>query len=424
MKTMTYIGNLQRCSTIFAVLLVLLSARWAFARLVPPRDAKEGVLDATLVVIVSKEGKDVFRTEEVLLGQRKPGDSIRLPGFRLYTIQMYGPEKVELITERTRILLFLKPKEKNPDAFEVTSHGYCFFWVHEPEKITDLRRVGNKALELRNSWEKARDIQDERKRVEALWAYLWNHGVSFFRHTQRELQETGTAAGDYIAERLPDMSHGHRMSLLPELGAYGSKQLHTFLIGHLKQQRQIYETFLRKHGFDSKGLIEDWNKVPSEIKNVYGELYYGLAGLASFRDRKDLEFIRELALWAADHRFKQTCDAALGAFRNMPDKANLPVIDSIWKEFSTKPYKGNALSPFDVTRALRSHKFPDTVPVLAQLLGNDKAGNEARAFLTEIVGEDFGSDMNAWMKWYEANKESSRWTEKKLGPRCKEEKAG
>jgi hypothetical protein len=342
-----------------------------------------------------------------MLGPKKAGDVIKLPGFRLYTVQERGPEKVEPITPQTRILLFLKPKEKDPDALEVTSYGYCFFWVHKPGKVSDLRRIAEEAVGLRKSWEKARDIRDERARVEALWPYLWNHGRSFLDHTRKELQKTGAVAGDYIAERLPDLTHGQRMTLLPNLGAYGGERLHAVLIAHLKQQRRLYEAFLAFHGPDGKAIIEDWNNAPDEIKSIWGELYYGLGGLATFRDRKDLEIVREYALWAVDHRFKQTCDAALSAFRAMPHEANLPVIDAIWREFSSKPYPGNPLSPFDVTRALRTHKFPETVPLLAQLLDNKVAGTEARAFLTEIVGEDLGADVSAWLEWYAPHKTGS-----------------
>ena len=84
----------------------------------------------------------------------------------------------------------------------------------------------------------------------------------------------------------------------------------------------------------------------------------------------------------------------------MPDRANLPLIDAIWKEFTQRPYEGNALSAFDVTRALRTHRYPETGPILAQLLGDEVAGNEARGFLKEIVGQDLGKDPQPWLEWY------------------------
>lgn len=74
----------------------------------------------------------------------------------------------------------------------------------------------------------------------------------------------------------------------------------------------------------------------------------------------------------------------------------------------SESYEGNPLSPFDVTHALRSHKFPETIPVLAQLLGNDTAGSEARTFLSEIMGEDLGADIPAWLDWYAASRDGTR----------------
>ena len=55
-----------------------------------------------------------------------------------------------------------------------------------------------------------------------------------------------------------------------------------------------------------------------------------------YKDRGDLPYLRELTAWAIKYRFKQTCEAALIGFRNMPDKANLPLIDAVWKEFSRR----------------------------------------------------------------------------------------
>jgi len=219
-----------------------------------------------------------------------------------------------------------------------------------------------------------------------------------------ELEKTGAVAGDYIAERLGKLSHGERMTLLPNLGRYGGAKLHKVLHSHLTNLKTRYGEFVKQRGTDKAPPIDDWNNLPEEIKNIWGELYYGLTGLASFKDRRDLPFIRNLALWATKNRFKQTCDAALRAFRNMPDKANLPVIDAIWKEFSARQYKGNEMSPYDVTRALRTHRFPETVPVLVKLLGEKEAGSEAQAFLSEIVGKNLGPDPKTWLDWYRMQK--------------------
>jgi hypothetical protein len=150
-------------------------------------------------------------------------------------------------------------------------------------------------------------------------------------------------------------------------------------------------------------LIEDWNHAPEEIKEIYGELYYGLAGLASFKDQADLPFMRELAMWAVGRRFKQTCDAALSAFRTMPDEANLPVINAIWREFSSRQFPGNELISLDVVRTLRTHVYSAAVPLLVGFLKDAHAGSEAREALGQIVGQDLGQDPDDWMDWYKRN---------------------
>jgi hypothetical protein len=384
-------------STICGCLLLFLLFVESYARIVPPRDPREGVLDASLVLIVRPETQDWFRIEEVFLGDQRVGDAISLPGFKLYTIQESGPELVEPMTPNTRVLLFLKNKE---DGWEVTDYGYCFFWRHEPEKAPELRAIAEKTVSLRKSWEAARDTDDEQLRVEALWPYLWGHGVSFLKHTEKELQKIGPVAGDYIARKFESMTYRQRTTLMRDLGVYGSELSHQALIECLKSRQRLYESFLAERGATAEGLIEDWNHTPEAIKDIYGELYSGLAGLGSFKDRNDLPFVRELALWAVGHRFKQTCDAALNAFRDMPDEANLPVIDAIWREFSARQKTGDNMSSIDVVRTLKTHVYPAAVPLLVSFLKDAHAGSEARGALAQIVEQNLGPNPDDWLNWY------------------------
>jgi len=367
------------------------------ARAVPQRSAREGVLDASLVSIVRPETQDWFRIEDVFLGDQSAGDSINVPGFKLYTIQQHGPDLVESMTPDTHILLFLKSKE---NGWEVTYYGYCFFWRHEPEKAPELRAIAEETVSLRRAWEAARDTTDERLKVEALWPYLWGQGASFLEHTERELQKIGPVAGDYIAQKFETMTHSQLTTLMPDLGAYGSELSRQALIERLKSRRRLYESFLAERGAGAERLIEDWNHAPEEIKEIYGELYYGLAGLGSFKDRNDLPFVRELALWAVGYRFKQTCDAALTAFRDMPDEANLPVINAIWREFSARQKTGDNMSSIDVVRTLKTHVYPAAVPLLVSFLKDAHAGSEARGALAQIVGQNLGANPDDWLNWY------------------------
>ena len=386
-------------SIVFAIFLM---GDNAYAKPILRPDPREGVLDASLVVIGRQVARGTFSVEEVFLGEAQAGDSISLTDFKLITEREYKSEIIDPITPETRILLFLKLHD---NKWEITQDKHCFFWVQDPDQVDELRVKAQQAVRLRRAWEEAREIPDEGRRVEMLWPYLWEHGVSFQWHTQAEMQKTGSVAGNYIAERLTSLNHSKRMTLLPDLGKYGGEELHTVLRKHLRNQEELYERFTAIHDLKSISIVKDWNRLPDEVKAIYGELYYGLAGLADFKDQGDLPFIRVLTEWSIERGFWQVCEAALKAFRYRPERENLPIISSIWKRFGTQPPDGNGISAFDITRTLRLHSYPETVLLLSSFLGDENAGSETRAFLEEIVGKDLGPNAKAWVDWYTQRKD-------------------
>jgi len=369
---------------------------------VPPiRDARDGVLESSVIVIVQRAEGDLFRVDGVLLGEARVGDLIELPGFRLNKYGPFGNKQEEPFTQGTVILLFLQPRQDAPKEWVIACHGNCYFWVDDPLKASELEKMAKDAIVLRDNWEKAKAIADPSQRIEALWPYLWNCGDGFAAETKKALLEIGPLAGDYLAQRYRDLNHNNRMLHFRDVSSYGSQKLHDAILEILKQQMSRYEAFLKEHGPGSERFIEDLNNgAPEGIKDVSGELYWGLAGLAGFKDEKDLPFIRELAKWSIRYRFKGACDAALGAFRGMPKQENLKIIEAIWKEFSTKPYHGEICH---VARALRTHKFPETFPLLVQCLSNKEERFDALYYLKEITGQhDLGFDQAAWLNWYAA----------------------
>jgi hypothetical protein len=326
-------------------------------------------LDAELVVIArpSLSGKPgIFRIEEVFLGELHAGDSIDLGDFKLSVIQQYGPPKIEPINPATRILFFLQRAKNSATLWKPTYFEESYFWVQRTEDVALLKRAAERAVNLRRDWEKAAATPDPKLRVAELWPFLSlpTYGVSFLQHTESELQKAAPSAGEYFADHLDEMSHNERMSLLPEAGAYGSKKLHDKLRRHLDLQRHIYQEYVttlgRPHSRES-----DWGTMPETASNASGEAYYGLAGLARFQDRNDLPFIRAMAVWAAKYHQEQTAEAAVHAFRDMPDRANLPTFEIILKEFLPERKPGVASIDFDAERALCQHKYPEAIPLLA-----------------------------------------------------------
>jgi len=67
------------------------------SRLIPRRDAREGVLDAERIAIVSHQSQDDYKIEEVFLGAGEPGDLLHIPGFKLFTMQQYGPDSAFMV---------------------------------------------------------------------------------------------------------------------------------------------------------------------------------------------------------------------------------------------------------------------------------------------------------------------------------------
>jgi len=357
-------------------------------------------LDAELVVIVSQRSPRSFRVEEVFLGNARSGDSIELPGFRLFTAQQYGPDIVEPITPDTRVLLLLRHKKDTPAAWD---SGYSFFWVQNPERVPQLRKTAEQAVALRWHWEEAANTPDPRHRAEALWPFLsmTDYGPSFLEHTKTALQKIAPVSGDYFADHFDDMPRENRADLFRNAGTYGGDRLHQKLAEHVRAQQELYERAASTYKLDEDNALASWNVMPESVKDTYGDIYYGLAGLASFQRRDDLPQIREIARWAVKYGFEQTCEAALDAFRTMPDKDNLPVISLIWKKFPLGRGKGDETFHIDIIRTLCSHKYAQTVPLLAPFVTDPFAGAEAQTALTAIVGRDLGERPEPWLAWYE-----------------------
>ena len=382
---------------------LLLPSCVSLAKLVPARDYRNGILDAELVVIVSQESPGSFRVEEAFLGSTNRGDPIELPGFRLFTEQQYGPDIVEPMTPNTRTLLFLRHKKDMPAAWEPTYFGYSFFWVQNLEQLPQLQKTAEQAVALRRRWEAAANTPDLRHRAEALWPFLSmnDYGPDIREHTKSALQKIAPTSGDYFADHFDELAHWDRMDLFKSSGAYGGDKLHEKLTNHIKAQQEFYESFAATYKLNTHNALTSWSTMPDSVKDSYGDIYYGLAGLASFQRRDDdLPLIREIARWAVKYGLEQTGEAALDAFRTMPDKDNLAVISLMWNKFPLGSGEDDEIFHVDVIQTLCAHRYVQTVPLLAPFVTDGFAGPEAQAALTAIVGKDLGEKPEPWLAWY------------------------
>jgi hypothetical protein len=396
-------GSTTTSRVLLVLCCLLLPGEATGGKLVPRRDFRDGILDAELVVIALQQSPGRFQVEEVFLGNASNGDPLELPGFQLATAQEYGPDILDPISSETRILLFLHHK-KDSQAWEPTEYANCYFWVQDPQLVGSLRNTAEQAVALHRQWEEAAKVSDPRRRAEALWPFLsfQKYGSSFFEHTKSQLHDIGPVAADYFAEQFDTMPLYERGQLYKDIGPYGSDKLHDTLAHHIQTQQSLYETYVRTSGLDPAHVLGNWNALPEHVKDTYGEIYYGLAGLASFARRGDLPKIREIALWAVTYRQQQTCEVAVDAFRNMPDEANLPIISLIYETFFSVQQVNDEVFHADLIQSLCAHKFPQTVPLLAPFVTDVFAGAEVQAALSAIVGEDLGEEPQPWLDWYAA----------------------
>ena len=412
----------------FLALLIALqcASQICNAKLIPRRDPLDGAIDATVIAILKQETPGVFRIEETFLGAVYPGQMLQLPGFSLVvedlSTQFAGVGRTESIDTNTRILVFLKPAKDDRKQYArhgdwaIAGFGNCYFYTRNPLDLTELHQFAASALTLRHSWEAARDVPDERKRVEALWPFLWDHNGSCFDATKAELSKIGSVAGDYIAEQFDSMDYLQRGRLLWEVNVYGSTRLHRAVAEDLMTQEQLWAQLLSRYGrvatYSEVSLPQRTRYNPrrpedfeaDQADDIYGEMYSGLSGLAKFEDRGDLQLIRETARWALKYRFKQVDDAALDAFRRMPARENVAIIQAIWEEYSKRAYRGNELQSYEVMHALETHQYPEAIPIMAQFVNVSFANDIARRFLVRMTGVDHGGDQGAWLRWWAANK--------------------
>lgn len=382
----------------------------AIAKLTAGFDYRIGILDAELVCIVSQRAPGVFKVDEVFLATGPAVESVRLPGFQLTTQQQYGPDIVEPITADTRILVYLRHKKALPASWEVLDHGISFSWVNNPEQTPQLRSIAEKAVDLRRRFEAARNTRDSFRRTAALWPFLdmATFGPEVARRAEDILKQTAPVSGDYFAEHFSELPHDQRMDLLRDAGEYGGDKLHETVKEFISEQQKTFDDYASAHKLSGELDQKQWYSMPGTVSDSTGYVYYGAAGLTKYRRREDLPLFREIGLWGVKYGMDGPSEAALDAFRDMPDEENLPVIAAIRERFKRGTFgvitdQPDGLLKYETLQALETHIYVKSIPQLVPFLKDDGFGEEAEVALTKIVGRDLGQKPGPWLAWYETH---------------------
>lgn len=371
----------------------------------PLHDPKRGVLEASLIVIVRQVSPYKYCIEETLLGDKQAGELLFLPDFRIVERKDGWRKTEEPITPDTRILLLLMPDIEEPGGWGICSRGECYSWVRNPERVVELRKAAEDALALRREWEAARDIPDARQRVKALWQYLWNHEYLLHFQTKAELNKSDAVTTDYIASQLETLDMSQLWMLLSDFGGYGGIYSHNLLLAYMQKWREAYDREVKDNPIE-KGA--DPHNLRPPLGAIRGKLSCGLEGLRRYKINADLPYIRDLAMWAINIQSISICIKALDAFREMPDKENVPVIEAILQGFSREAIlqvcsseEGMIMTAFP---ALELHLYPESIPLLVRHLNHEFWGRSMKEALRKIVGKNLGKEPEAWLNWYKTHK--------------------
>jgi hypothetical protein len=350
------------------------------ARLPPPQEPDNAVFTATEVLVVSHAKEDTYMVEESWLGSLQVKDSVTLPGFKLVTFGKMGNEQPVEMNEQTRILLFLRPDEKDPKRLAITDYGYAFFF-RDAKQLGELQTMAKDAIALRRRWEKAVSIAEPADRLEALWPYLTGSSRACATLTIEHLAKLNPLPGDYLAERMATYPASERGGWMLLCRQFPSDKLHAAAIADVKSARRAFETYLAAQGLERLATMDHWNDdtLPASIKDLNGEIYYGLAGIRSFKDPRDLPLFRELTPWLMRNQLDGAVEECVSMMKNFPAAENLAVLKSIWEDYQARHVHDldRHLLPIDLARALAASKSIDAVPILKEIQATPTFHDEA-----------------------------------------------
>ena len=115
-------------------------------------------------------------------------------------------------------------------------------------------------------------------------------------------------------------------------------------------------------------------------------MYYGLGAIRNFKDKKDLPYYRAMVPWLLRNQFDQAAEECVYMMEYFPASENLPVLKSIWVDYKSRQVEkaNEPLLPIYLARALAASKSADAIPILTEMLENDRAHDTALIAIRDI----------------------------------------
>jgi HEAT repeat protein len=270
-----------------------------------------------------------------------------------------------------------------------------------------LRLVIQAAIAKKDKFTAARSLADPASRIAALAPYLQpeENNFLYFAYATEAIGKAGPLAGPLLCAAADKSPPDYRRSeMLKALGKCRAPESVPYLLGMVERSAPVIKAIepfrLSELSLPQRVAMTDWDIA------VYV--------LAEEADPRAIPAFREALLWGAphfaEHRIMQYAARGL---QKLPTPENIPVLAQALSSIRASQYDWVAVE--DCLQALREHRYPAAVPVLANHLkqaelpreGRDSREYNARiahAALINIVGQDLGTEKEPWINWFEAQK--------------------
>jgi hypothetical protein len=430
---------LHRLLSICTVLLLTtLGSHQLHAEFLPDWDVEDSVFRAELVIEATLLEGNTVQVEKVLMGPASVGQTLQIESFVDLSPKLFhsteealsalflhanGKETKTPPDVAGRLVLFLS---KNEDQqWETEGWGAGVKWLvdgkvygyqqvftnSEPYSLVpdrqvktedELRCVVQAAITKKVKFITARSLVDPAKRIEALSHYLHpeEKNASYFSAAIEALAKEGPLAGPLL-RRVARESHDtfRRDELLKALGVSRDPEAVPFLLTMAERASPLVKA------------IEPfrWETLSAAERDAVRDWSIAIYVLADMADKRAVPAFRDAMLWAVN-RNRELFESAARGLRNLPDSENIPFLA---QAFTSIPAgEGYDATVYHCLLALREHRYPTAVPVLAGQLNfpvHPKSGHDPQVYnarivhaaLVEIVGSDLGTSKEAWLKWFE-----------------------
>lgn len=265
----------------------------------------------------------------------------------------------------------------------------------EAKHADDLYQAIRQGLEKRARYESILASPDVRRKIEGLLTFLPPGGKDdYFYEALRRLADLGPPAGAALRALAQREDNYIRRTVLEEIGRAKDPDSLPYLASVIARAQPLI-----------RGGTYRWVKATAAERRMIDEWQVAVCSTYEIGGEQALPLLREAM---ADAVLLEDPYGALGCaesgLKAHPSVEDLPVFFRNYEHYP-RWYRWPAApkwASWSAVGFLARHKFPESVPLLAEQLDHPDLTTPdfVHSTLVEIVGRDLGRDKQAWLDWY------------------------